>query len=56
MENEIMGAILDDGQEPDVAATAWLKANMGVLDGWLKGVTTLDGGNGLAAVKAKLSM
>jgi len=56
MENEIMGAILDDGQDPDDAATAWLKANMGVLDGWLKGVTTFDGGNGLAAVKAKLSM
>jgi len=56
MENEIMGAILDDGQEPNDAATAWLKANMGVLDGWLKGVTTLDGSNGLAAVKAKLNM
>ena len=56
MENEIMGAILDDNQEPNDAATAWLKANMGVLDGWLNGVTTLDGGNGLAAVKAKLSM
>jgi glycine betaine/proline transport system substrate-binding protein len=56
MENEIMGAILDDDQEPNDAATAWLKANMGVLDGWLNGVTTLDGGNGLAAVKAKLSM
>ncbi len=56
MENEIMGAILNDGQDPDDAATAWLKANMGVLDVWLKGVTTLDGGNGLAAVKAKLSM
>jgi len=56
MENEIMGAILDDGQEPNDAATAWLKANTGVLDGWLRGVTTLDGGNGLAAVKASLSM
>jgi glycine betaine/proline transport system substrate-binding protein len=56
MENEIMGAILNDGQDPNDAATAWLKANMGVLDGWLNGVTTLDGGNGLAAVKAKLSM
>lgn len=54
MENEIMGAILDDGQDPDKAATAWLKANMGVLDSWLKGVTTLDGKNGLAAVKASL--
>jgi len=56
MENEIMGAILDDGQDPNDAAIAWLKANMGVLDGWLSGVTTLDGGDGLAAVKAKLNM
>ena len=55
MENEIMGAILDDGQEPNAAATKWLKANKGILDGWLKGVTTVAGGNGLAAVKAKLS-
>lgn len=54
MENEIMGAILDDGQEPDEAASNWLKANMGVLDGWLAGVTTLDGGDGLAAVTASL--
>jgi glycine betaine/proline transport system substrate-binding protein len=54
MENEIMGAILNDGQDADKAATAWLKANMGILDGWLKGVTTLEGGNGLAAVKATL--
>jgi len=54
MENEIMGSILDDGQEPDDAAKAWLKANMGILDGWLKGVTTLDGKNGLAAVKASI--
>lgn len=55
MENEIMGAILNDGQEPNVAATKWLKANKGILDGWLEGVTTVTGGNGLAAVKAKLS-
>ena len=27
MENEIMTAILDEGEEPDKAATAWLKAN-----------------------------
>ena len=51
-----MGAILDDGQEPDDAANAWLKANMGVLDGWLRGVTTLNGGNAMAAVKARINM
>jgi glycine betaine/proline transport system substrate-binding protein len=55
MENEIMGAILDDAQEPDDAAIAWLKANVGVLDGWLNGVTTMSGGNAVAAVKARLN-
>lgn len=56
MENEIMGAILDAGTEPKEAATAWLKANPGALDGWLAGVTTKDGGEGLAAVKAALGL
>lgn len=50
MENEIMGAILDDGQEPRDAARTWLAANDSVLDGWLKGVTTTDGGDAMAAV------
>ncbi len=54
MENEIMGAILDDGEEPEDAASAWLKANPGVLDGWLAGVETFDGGNGMEAVKKSL--
>jgi len=56
MENEIMGVILNDGEEPNDAASGWLKANPGVLDGWLDGVTTFDGGNGLAAVKASLGL
>ncbi|WP_323765433.1 choline ABC transporter substrate-binding protein [Marinovum sp.] len=54
MENEIMAAILDDGEAPEEAAKAWLSANMGVLDGWLDGVTTKDGGDAMAAVKAAL--
>jgi len=54
MENEIMGAILDDGEEPMDAATAWLKKNPDVAAGWLGGVTTLDGQDGPAAVKAHL--
>ena len=56
MENEIMGAILDDGQDPAEAATAWLKANPGVLDGWLDGVTAKDGGDAMAAVKGALGL
>ncbi|WP_297769971.1 choline ABC transporter substrate-binding protein [uncultured Roseovarius sp.] len=56
MENEIMAAILDDGTDPEEAATAWLKANPGVLDGWLDGVTTQDGGDAMAAVKGELGL
>lgn len=56
MENEIMGAILDDDKEPNDAAMEWLKANPGILDGWLDGVTTFSGDDGLAAVKAALGL
>ncbi|HHS89131.1 MAG TPA: choline ABC transporter substrate-binding protein, partial [Rhodobacteraceae bacterium] len=56
MENEIMGAILDDGEDPQEAAKAWLKAHPEVLEAWLAGVTTKDGGDGLAAVKSELGL
>ena len=54
MENEIMGAILNDGEDQNDAARAWLKANPAILDGWLEGVKTIDGGDGLAAAKAAI--
>ena len=56
MENEIMGAILDDGEDPSDAAKAWLKQNPAMVEAWLAGVTTVDGGDGLAAVKSSLGM
>ena len=56
LENEVMGAILDDGADPNDAATAWLKANPGALDPWLAGVTTLGGDDGLPAVKSHLGL
>jgi glycine betaine/proline transport system substrate-binding protein len=56
MENEIMGAILNDGEDANDAAVSWLKANPSVLDTWLSGVTTQDGGDGMAAVKAALGL
>ncbi len=56
MENEIMGAILDEGADPEEAATAWLQANPGILDTWLDGVTTADGGDAMAAVEAELGL
>ncbi|MEX3315017.1 choline ABC transporter substrate-binding protein [Sulfitobacter sp. PS-8MA] len=52
MENEIMGAILDDGEEAEEAAAAWIKENPEVLDTWLDGVTTVDGGDAMDAVAA----
>ena len=54
MEDEIMGAILDGGKEGPAAGAAWLKAHPDVLNAWLDGVTTFDGKDGLAAVKASL--
>ena len=56
MENEIMGAILNDNEEPKDAAKAWLKANAGILDAWLSGVTTVDGKAALPAVRKSLGL
>ncbi|RUM95889.1 choline ABC transporter substrate-binding protein [Pseudaminobacter arsenicus] len=56
MENEIMGAILNDSAEPKAAATAWLKANPDAVTPWLSGVTTFDGGDAAAAVKSALGL
>jgi glycine betaine/proline transport system substrate-binding protein len=55
MENELMGAILNDGADPVDAAKAWLAKHPEVLAGWLDGVTTKDGGDAAAAVTAALN-
>lgn len=54
MENEIMGAILNDGTDPEEAATAWMAAHTDAVMGWLEGVSTIDGGDAAAAVMAAL--
>ncbi|MFN3663120.1 choline ABC transporter substrate-binding protein [Yoonia sp.] len=56
MENEIMGAILNDGTDPAEAATAWLSENPDVLPAWLDGVTARDGGDAMEAVNAALGL
>ena len=56
LENEIMGDILDNGADAKDAAKAWLKAHPDTLTPWLNGVTTRDGKDGLAAVKASLGL
>ncbi len=54
MENAIMDEVLNRNVDQTLAIRAWLKSNPAALDGWLEGVTTRDGGDGLAAVKARL--
>lgn len=55
-ENQMMGRILDDKQEPGEAAKGWLAENPGVLDAWLADVTTFAGEPGLPAVKSALGL
>ncbi|KFE36837.1 choline ABC transporter substrate-binding protein [Thioclava atlantica] len=55
MENEIMGKILDDNEDPKAAAKAWLKAHPATWEAWLEGVTTLDGGDARQAVEDALN-
>jgi glycine betaine/proline transport system substrate-binding protein len=50
-----MGSILDDGMDGRTAAAKYLKAHPDLLSGWLAGVTTRDGQDGLAAVRAALN-
>lgn len=56
MENSIMGKILDEGEDADDATMEWLKANADTLTTWLDGVTTKDGGDAMAAVKAHIGL
>jgi glycine betaine/proline transport system substrate-binding protein len=55
MESQVMAPILQK-KDPISSAREWLKANPGVLGDWLKGVTALDGKDGLAAVRASLGL
>jgi glycine betaine/proline transport system substrate-binding protein len=55
MENEIMSAILDDGEDPRDAALAWMQDNPDTVMSWVEGIETADGGDGAAAVEAMLA-
>lgn len=56
MENEIIGEVLNNAQNPKVAAKAWITEHPEVLDNWLQGVTTYQGSNGLDAIKKHLAL
>ena len=46
----IMSPVLKEGKDPKVVATEWITANKDTVGAWLDGVTTVDGGNAMAAV------
>jgi glycine betaine/proline transport system substrate-binding protein len=54
MENAMMDSVIKGGNPNDVAKE-WLKANPDAVTPWLDGVTTFDGGDAAAAVKAALA-
>ncbi|MFN3525191.1 MAG: choline ABC transporter substrate-binding protein [Paracoccus sp. (in: a-proteobacteria)] len=54
MENEVMGAILNDGADPMAAARDWLAANPEAATAWLAGVTTVEGDDAEAALTGAL--
>lgn len=54
MENTVMDKVLSKQASNSEAVKAWMAANPEVVKGWLGGVKTLDGGDGLKAVQAKL--
>lgn len=54
MENSIMAEVVDKKVSFDAAAKAWITAHPEVLEGWLAGVTTREGGDAKQAVEAKL--
>jgi glycine betaine/proline transport system substrate-binding protein len=56
MENELMTAILDQGQDGETAARAWLKQHPEVLGKWLDGVAGLDGKPAEPAVRQSLGV
>lgn len=54
MENQIMGAILNDNAQPGDAATEWLKANPDAATAWLDGVTAQDGRDAVEVLSVAL--
>ncbi len=50
-ETQMMDAILNQHQQPEIAARAWLQAHPDAVAAWLAGVSTFDGRPALAALR-----
>jgi glycine betaine/proline transport system substrate-binding protein len=50
----MMEPVLKDGKDQKVVAAEWVKANPDLVNKWLEGVTTIDGGDAKAAVAAAI--
>jgi glycine betaine/proline transport system substrate-binding protein len=55
MESAVMEDILS-GKDAEASASSWFKSNPAILEDWLNGVSTIDGADGLAAVKKHLGL
>ena len=55
-ENEMMNAILNQHQQPGVAAAAWLKSHAELVAGWLEGVRSFDGRPALLALQGAVGI
>jgi len=55
IESRVMSLILDGHLDGRAAASEFLKTHLDLLDGWLAGVTTLDGRPGAEAVRHELT-
>jgi glycine betaine/proline transport system substrate-binding protein len=55
MEGAMMEPVLKSQADPKATAKDWLKKNADTATAWLAGVTTIDGKDGAAAVKAALA-
>lgn len=55
MEGAMMEPVLKNGADPKATAFEWLKKNPEAAKPWLAGVTTFDGGDADAALKAALA-
>lgn len=56
MEKEIMGKIIDEGEENEKEEKEWLKENKGVIKKWIEGVKKVEGKEGMNEVRQKIGI